>query len=656
MSKMRKSVYIIFIVIFIISIILAVYMNSKSKHEIGIYLIPDGMTADPATYQTFIDQNEPVITEKDIKAYNPDLQVFFLSDEKINAYREAVREMSDDEFANSTSIILGAGISDGFIVAVDGKPAFGGHIKRPLAMSFVPATPVMKDCAVGLEIASYGFAQAIKADGSLLVEAFRGMRLLTDEVPPISDEWNPRYMYYPNEMWKLREYNSHDCIRMASLLPISDKLEISACSTDLGAQNIAGFNNKRGISISYKGSGSPKDYEYEFDEIARLFFALYDGVDLINFSLSPDDDSSSPKRAIYVSSDLIDYLPESSSGNYYKSVSMVERKIKTKVDLYKYMTGRISENDYNIIKSAVYGEPTGVVKVNNLDTDDPVDEKARDIIDKGLEVVMSSPKSSSIPMEYVKEHQDDFEYMLKYMGDGGLDYILREFELKKATGLRGELLAILANEYVDEKVDEWDSAIEWYQKYIKKVESEIKLPDYEYEADKEEDFAYLKEELYKFDLDEYKDDRAGFTIDIFYVVGTVENEDLTKVFAVRRRNKYRLYGEVLELVSGGNYPMAITIKSKVDGDELIRVEHALDGGLFADSIRDMCKDPLTNERLDKTVVRDISKKMMYNDEVADYFKIKEEETLRKHLIKNGVKKAVLYSPFDEVWFELNEDA
>ncbi|MBU7005965.1 M56 family metallopeptidase [Phosphitispora fastidiosa] len=95
-----------------------------------------------------------------------------------------------------------------------------------------------------------------------------------------------------------------------------------------------------------------------------------------------------------------------------------------------------------------------------------------DLVENNLEIIMSSPKESSNPMDYIKAHQNEYEAIIKYSysynNEEVLTYMLSQFEEGNAEGLRGHLLMGLCKELLGERnnvTDESLSPMQWYEQY-----------------------------------------------------------------------------------------------------------------------------------------------------------------------------------------------
>ena len=92
---------------------------------------------------------------------------------------------------------------------------------------------------------------------------------------------------------------------------------------------------------------------------------------------------------------------------------------------------------------------------------------ANNKVEELLQVIMSSPKTSSNPDDYINAHQDEYETILK-MGDEALEYMLSLFEKGEGTGLKGHIMMSLCIDLLGDKnnvaAGSYTSPEEWYSK------------------------------------------------------------------------------------------------------------------------------------------------------------------------------------------------
>jgi len=118
-------------------------------------------------------------------------------------------------------------------------------------------------------------------------------------------------------------------------------------------------------------------------------------------------------------------------------------------------------NEQNLLKMMSLAQKSGETKANN----DIVEKAIEKIVEENLSVIMSSPKTSSNPQDYIDAHQDAYENIKKFGGENALEYMLSQFEAGNGEGLRGQLMMRLCKELLGVRnnvTDESLSPQEWY--------------------------------------------------------------------------------------------------------------------------------------------------------------------------------------------------
>lgn len=265
------------------------------------------------------------------------------------------------------------------------------------------------------------------------------------------------------------------------------------------------------------------------------------------------------------------------------------------------------------------------------------------MVDNNLEVIMYSPLESSNPQDYIDEHDDECQNILK-LGDEALDYMLFEFQAGNSDGLRGHIMMKLSKEILGVRnnvTDETLSPLEWYQALS--IRTDSKFPDFSYGG-----FDIVESMVYMTEVEISSQPDRGFTIVAPKVFGSYEEDDYLKVFATTYSVTYKLYEDVLEEVSGGVVPVAITYrKEKGEGFVLIDYEQAMDGSGFEPSIREFCKMPVSGEEIKGLADEIIDHYGNYDD----LFNL-QRENLLEHLEKNGINDVTLYNHKGEIEFSI----
>jgi hypothetical protein len=164
--------------------------------------------------------------------------------------------------------------------------------------------------------------------------------------------------------------------------------------------------------------------QQQFQDNAMIMFALIGNVEYINFSL---DDGLSPYS--------IQYTRGWANHQYGKDVRDFA---KSKEEFSKLING-----------TSAIGKNADIKK----------------LVEDNLSVILSSPKESSNPQDYINAHKNEYENFFKYGGEDALKYMLSQFETGNAEGLRGQIMMLLCKELLGARnnvTDESLSPQEWY--------------------------------------------------------------------------------------------------------------------------------------------------------------------------------------------------
>ncbi len=220
-----------------------------------------------------------------------------------------------------------------------------------------------------------------------------------------------------------------------------------------------------------------------------------------------------------------------------------------------------------------------------------IDNTGNDVsiaVEKNLEIIMSSPKKSSAPDDYIKVHQNEYENIVK-MGDEALEYMLSLFEHGNTKDLKAHIMMSLCIEILGDRnnVNEgtYTSPEEWYSKLSPYKAS--KLPEFKYETkDKIEQMVYAAA------IEKYSDHKSNDSVTVVapHIFGTYENGNELRIFVTVYCNKFKLYEKTLSESGGSIIPAAI-IYIKNDAGNYILKEYieAKDGSEFSKSIEEFCK-------------------------------------------------------------------
>lgn len=287
-----------------------------------------------------------------------------------------------------------------------------------------------------------------------------------------------------------------------------------------------------------------------------------------------------------------------------------------------------------------------MLEANNGNTSSTKDIKK--LVEENLSVILSSPKESSNPQDYINAHENEYENFFKYGGEDALQYMLTQFEAGNAEGLRGQIMMKLCKELLGARnnvADESLSPQEWYDALS--IRQEILLPDYEYDGeDPIEKLVYDTE----IERDSASNKRGGFIIVAPKILGSYEEEDMLKVFVTTYSARYILYGNTLSQEGGSIVPAAITYrKDDNDGYILEKYEQARDGSEFGPSIRKYCTMPLS-----KKEIKGLTDKILKHYGDCEDILILMHDNLFKHLKKNGITDATLTNSQGKIEFSTSD--
>ncbi len=269
-------------------------------------------------------------------------------------------------------------------------------------------------------------------------------------------------------------------------------------------------------------------------------------------------------------------------------------------------------------------------------------------VEISLENIMSSPKESSNPQDYINAHKNAYDDILKYGGEEALQYMLDQFEKGNAEGLRGQIMMKLCKELLDARNNVHDDSLspqEWYKALD--IRQEVLLPNYEYDGkDLIEKLVYDAE----IGMSSSSNKRGGFIIVAPKIFGSYEEENMLKIFVTTYSARYKLYGNTLSEEGGSIVPAAITYR-KDDNDSYIldTYEQARDGSEFGPSIKKYCRMPRSNKEIKGLVDKILNHYGDYEDIL-----VLMNDNLFKHLKKNGITDATLTNSQGEVIFSTNE--
>lgn len=264
------------------------------------------------------------------------------------------------------------------------------------------------------------------------------------------------------------------------------------------------------------------------------------------------------------------------------------------------------------------------------------------LVEENLAIIMSSPKESSNPQDYIDAHQREFENILKFGGEDALSYMLAQFKNGNADGLRGHLMMRLCKSLLGVRNNVTDNSLSpqaWFDALS--VQPETRLPDFVYDGTNP-----IEKLVYQTEVVKNSAPARGFTIVAPKIFGSYEEGDWLKVFVTTYSATYRLYGSRLEEDSGGVVPAAITYKKDGAGNYVLSAyEPAKDGAYFAPSIRQFCTMPKSGREIPGLADKIFAHYGNYQDIIS-----LQRANLIKHLRANNQNEVALYSPSGEILF------
>jgi beta-lactamase regulating signal transducer with metallopeptidase domain len=298
---------------------------------------------------------------------------------------------------------------------------------------------------------------------------------------------------------------------------------------------------------------------------------------------------------------------------------------------------------------SVTGEAIPNVRKENEyhNTEDKYVDNSFDV-EKTLEIIMSSPKTSSNPHDYINAHINEYESFFKYGGEDALQYMLTQFETGNAEGLRGQIMMLLCKELLGARNNITDDSLspqEWYNAL--RIRQVVVLPNYEYDGqDAIEKLVYDTE----IEIETASNQRGGFIIVAPSIFGSYEEEGWLKVFATIYSARYKLFGNTLSEEGGSIIPVAMTYR-KNDNDEYIleKYEQAQDGMEFGRSIREYSTLPVSGKEIIGLADKILKHYSNYDDLHTLLY-----SNLYHHLKKNGITDATLTNSYGEIIFSMSD--
>lgn len=299
---------------------------------------------------------------------------------------------------------------------------------------------------------------------------------------------------------------------------------------------------------------------------ASLIFCLIDNVDEVTLKFEPDDKEGYTflfKRRFFNSIFGRDIRTFAASSDIFKKQFiplLLQRDWEGSIRTYNQSLGNVSE------------------------TDDVLANK----IERNLQIIESSPASSSNPMDYIHAHPYEYEDIVK-MGDKALQYMLSEFQQGKTNDLNAHIMMHLCIDILGDRNNvpegSYQSPEEWYKKLKFGTTAVLPQPT----AAGREGYEKM---VYAAALNHYQ--RFGDTETVTFVAphifGTYKSKDTLRIFATVYYSSLKLYDKTFKENSAEIVPAAIIYKKNKAGQYVFNsYVEAMDGSYFEKSIRAFCK-------------------------------------------------------------------
>ncbi|PIE76863.1 MAG: hypothetical protein CSA13_02400, partial [Clostridiales bacterium] len=308
----------------IIGVVSALFLTYGKKHSIAIYIVP-GTEIPTAQHRAIVDKSVPVLTEQDMLAYNPQLHMLFL--------KESAMPRLDEDFkarflTRGGSARLNAEKDDSFIVAVDGKPIYGGHFESAVIDSYIPPSPYIIDRSEGLQIAfrATDNDEDLRSSSDLL-NAFKDMGMLTERVFAIP-AFDGAGSFDVAALWRGRTPYVVDDSEVGRLI---DALKFPLNVTVEGFERQS-YGDQFGLTVNLKTTPEIKQHYGEVanrslvKQNALMLFSLIDNIKYVRFVF---DDQINPYQYEYDAAFAAGYLGDnffaktSTLGDFYNLQSDV---------------------------------------------------------------------------------------------------------------------------------------------------------------------------------------------------------------------------------------------------------------------------------------------------------------------------------------------
>ena len=377
---------------------------------------------------------------------------------------------------------------------------------------------------------------------------------------------------------------------------VRDTVELQTATSPYGITIHFSMNDASGIKVQGAMGGDA------FYRNSIMLFSLIDNVDVINCKIA--DKTGKYNGASY---------------NFPYTRELAEKLIGEDVRHYAGSSDTLKSLIDKINNTPLMAKTDAQVKESNQ-------------VENYLETIMSSPKTSSNPHDYIKAHQNEYGSILK-KGDEALNYLLLQFEKGGNNDLKGYIMMTLCKDLLGDRnnvTDESLSPQNWFSQLS--PYEEIKLPDFKANVSDP-----IEQLVYDAAVKQYSRSDDGFTVVAPTIFGSYEEGNKLKIFATVFSNRYKLYNKTLSEVGGSVVPVAITyIKGDNGKYTLQEYKECMDGSYFGKSIEDFCTMPVSGDVI----------KGLYSKIMKDYGSNKDRDellikNLKEHLKTNNQKYITL---------------
>ncbi len=377
---------------------------------------------------------------------------------------------------------------------------------------------------------------------------------------------------------------------------VRDTVELQTAALPYGITIRFNMNDVSGVKVQGAISGDA------FYRNSIMLFSLIDNVDVITCKIA--DISGNFDGASY---------------SFTYTREMAKKLMGEDVRRYAGSTGTL-KNLIERINNTPLGANTAAKVAENRQ------------IEKYLEIIMSSPGTSSNPYDYIKAHRTEYESILK-MGDAALYYLLAQFEKGSDNSLKGYIMMALCKDLLGDRNNVTDQSLppqDWFARLA--PYKETKLPDFQARVSDP-----IEQLVYDAAVKHYSRPDDGFTVVAPTILGNYEEGNKLKVFATVFSNRYKLYNKTLSEVGGSVVPVAITYIRGDNGKYTLQEYKGTEAGsYFSKSIRDFCTMPVSGD-----VIQGLYSKIMKDYESNKDRDVLLMKNLKEHLKINNQKGITL---------------